>query len=209
MSDVIEAAVGDDFTKADDPFALFRAWMAEAEASEINDPNAMSVATVDPDGLPNVRILLLKGFDEDGFVFYTNTESAKGRELEATPKCAICFHWKSLQKQVRARGPIMPVSAEEADAYYNSRSRGSRIGAWASQQSRPLESREYLEHAVSHFEKKFEGEEMPPRPEYWCGFRLMPLAIEFWQDGQYRLHDRVRFTREHAASPWESQRLFP
>ena len=208
MSEVLDRSQAADFVTAEDPFEVFEAWMAEAEKSEINDPNAMSVATVDPSGMPNVRILLLKGYDRDGFVFYTNLDSAKGQELQATEKVAICFHWKSLQRQVRARGPVVPVSADESDAYFNSRSRGSRIGAWASQQSRPLESREYLEHAVKHFEKKFEGEE-PPRPEYWSGFRLMPLEMELWQDGAFRLHDRVRFTRDHAAAPWTGQRLYP
>ncbi len=198
----------DDFTARDDPFSLFTEWLAQAEASEINDANAMSLATVDADGLPNVRVVLLKGFDERGFVFYTNLESAKGQELRHHSKAALGFHWKSLRRQVRVRGTVAPVTSDEADAYYATRPRGSRIGAWASQQSRPLESRRALEDAVRAFEARFEGRE-PPRPPHWSGFRLSPIEIEFWQDGAFRLHDRIVFRREGANRPWTKTRLHP
>jgi pyridoxamine 5'-phosphate oxidase len=166
----------------------------------------MALATVDGDGLPNVRMVLLKGVDEGGFVFFTNFESDKGRELVAHPKAALCFHWKTLRRQVRIRGEIAPVSAEEANAYFATRARGSRIGAWASKQSRPLESRFALEKAVAAYAAKFAIGEVP-RPDYWSGFRLTPVAIEFWKDGQFRLHDRVRFTRK--GEGWERARLYP
>ena len=197
-----------DFTIRDDPFGLFKDWLAEAEASEINDANAMSLATVDANGMPNVRVVLLKVFDEAGFVFYTNCESAKGQELRLHPKAALCFHWKSLRRQVRVRGTVAPVKPEEADAYYATRPLGSRIGAWASQQSRPLDSRKTLEEAVRAFETRFEGRE-PPRPPHWSGFRLTPLEIEFWQDGAFRLHDRIVFRRADPGKPWTKARLYP
>jgi pyridoxamine 5'-phosphate oxidase len=189
-----------------EPFRLFSEWLADATTSEPNDPNAMALATVDGDGLPNVRMVLLKGVDEGGFVFFTNYESDKGRELLAHPKAALCFHWKTLRRQIRIRGTTAPVSAEEADAYFATRARGSRIGAWASKQSRPLESRFALEKAVAAYAAKFAIGEVP-RPDYWSGFRLTPVAIEFWKDGQFRLHDRVRFTR--AGDGWERTRLYP
>ena len=195
-----------DFTTARDPFSLFAAWMAEAERSEINDPNAMQLATVDPDGMPDVRTVLLKGYDARGFVFYTNTGSAKGTELAAAPKAAIVFHWKSLRRQVRVRGPVSQVSAEEADAYYASRHRDSRIGAWASRQSRPLESRFALETAVASYVAKFGLGEIP-RPPHWTGFRVVPVAMEFWRDKPFRLHDRVRFVRD--GEGWSHTRLYP
>lgn len=197
-----------DFTARADPWQLFDEWMSEAARREINDPNAMSLATVDDAGLPNVRIVLLKGFDANGFVFYTNLESAKGKELLRQPKAALCLHWKSLQRQVRVRGMVNPVRSDEADAYYNSRPRGSRIGAWASQQSRPLESRNALEEAVARFEAEFAGAE-PQRPPHWSGFRLTPLEIEFWQDGAFRLHDRIVFRRPSAGHAWGKTRLYP
>lgn len=197
-----------DFTDASEPFLLFRAWFEEAQASEPNDPNAMALATVDPQGLPDVRMVLMKGFDEEGVVFYTNTESAKGRELAATPKAAVVFHWKSLQRQVRFRGPVEQVSAEEADAYFQSRPRDSRIGAWASQQSRPLESRFALEKAVAGYATQYAIGEVP-RPPYWTGFRIRPTAIEFWQDRPFRLHDRVQFSRPSADGSWTKARLYP
>jgi pyridoxamine 5'-phosphate oxidase len=198
----------DDFTEASRPELLFSAWFDEAEVSEVNDANAMSLATVDATGMPNVRMVLLKGVDPRGFVFYGNAESAKGLELQRNPKAALCFHWKSLRRQVRVRGVVEQVSAAEADAYYASRPMGSRIGAWASQQSRPLESREALKAAVAHFEKEFAGMN-PVRPRYWNGFRVIPLQIEFWADRPFRLHDRIVFSRESLDTPWSKTRLYP
>jgi pyridoxamine 5'-phosphate oxidase len=195
-----------DFTDAGEPWALFRVWMAEATASEPNDPTAMALATVDADGLPNVRMVLLKGADEDGFVFYTNTESNKGRELAANPKAALVFHWKSLRRQVRARGTVTTVSDAEADAYFASRPRDSRIGAWASQQSRPLESRFAFEKAIALQAAKYPIGEVP-RPPYWTGYRISPVSIEFWHDRPFRLHDRVLFTK--AGGGWTKTRLYP
>lgn len=195
-----------DFTEAEEPWALFRGWMEEARASEPNDPNAMALATVDSEGLPDVRMVLLNGVDETGFVFYTNVESNKGRELLGQPKAAIVLHWKSLRRQVRARGPVAMVSDAEADAYFQTRPRESRIGAWASQQSRPLESRFALEKAVALNAAKYAIGEVP-RPPHWTGFRIMPMTIEFWQDKPFRLHDRVVFTRE--GDGWRKVRLYP
>ena len=195
-----------DFTAAEEPFALFGEWFAEAVKSEPNDPNAMALATVDADGLPDVRMVLLKGFDEKGFVFYTNFESAKGREILGSMKAAMCFHWKSLRRQVRVRGPVEIVTDAEADAYFASRPRGSRIGAWASKQSRPLEGRFALEKAVAEYTARHAIGEIP-RPPYWSGFRIMPVQIEFWHDRPFRLHDRVVFTRK--GDGWEKTRLYP
>ncbi len=195
-----------DFSEADEPWDLFRTWMKEAEVSEQNDPNAMALATVDPEGLPNVRMVLLKSADSSGFVFYTNTESAKGRELLATGKAALVLHWKSLRRQVRARGPVSIVSDAEADAYFQSRPRDSRIGAWASQQSRPLESRFALEKSVALHTAKYAIGEVP-RPPHWTGFRIAPVSIEFWQDKPFRLHDRVVFSRD--GDGWRKVRLYP
>ncbi|KAB0266245.1 pyridoxamine 5'-phosphate oxidase [Microvirga brassicacearum] len=195
-----------DFTEAEEPWALFRGWMEEARASEPNDPNAMALATVDSEGLPDVRMVLLNGVDETGFVFYTNVESNKGRELLGQPKAAIVLHWKSLRRQVRARGPVAMVSDAEADAYFQTRPRESRIGAWASQQSRPLESRFALEKAVALNAAKYAIGEVP-RPPHWTGFRIMPVTIEFWQDKPFRLHDRVVFTPE--GDGWRKVRLYP
>jgi pyridoxamine 5'-phosphate oxidase len=195
-----------DFTLADDPFALYAEWFVEAQAKEINDPEAMTLATVDAEGLPDARMMLCKHVGSDGLFFYTNAESAKGRELAATPKAAALFHWKSLRRQARFRGPIAPLDDPTIDAYYHSRPRVSQLGAWASQQSRPLESRAALESRVEEFAKKF-GEGEIPRPEYWRGFRLTPVEIELWRDGVFRLHDRVRFTRD--GDGWRRQRLFP
>jgi pyridoxamine 5'-phosphate oxidase len=197
-----------DFTEAAEPFALFQEWFAEAGKTEPNDPNAMALATVDADGLPDVRMVLLKGFDESGFVFYTNEESAKGRQLAASPKAAALFHWKSLRRQIRLRGPVSAVSGEEADSYFASRPRDSRIGAWASDQSRPLESRFALEKAIARYVAKF-GLGDVPRPPYWGGFRLEPVAIEFWRDRPFRLHDRLLFAREAVGARWTRQRLYP
>ena len=203
---VITAAA--DFAERDEPLALFADWLAEAEAGEPNDPNAMSLATVDADGMPNVRMVLLKGFDARGFVFYTNFESAKGRELVGQPKAALCFHWKSLRRQVRVRGPVETVSEEEADAYFASRPRDSRIGAWASKQSRPLESRFALEKAVAKFAARYAVGAVP-RPPVWSGFRVMPVSIEFWHDRPFRLHERVLFSRPALSAPWSKTRLYP
>lgn len=197
-----------DFTLADDPFALFETWFEDASASEPNDPNAMSLATVDSSGMPDVRVVLLKGWDRDGFVFYTNLESAKGQELAAAPRAALNFHWKSLLRQVRVRGTVATVTDAEADAYYDSRPMGSRVGAWASQQSRPLSERAELEARVAEFEAKFAGE-APSRPSHWSGFRVTPLALEFWHDRPFRLHDRVVFRRQDGNAPWERTRLYP
>jgi pyridoxamine 5'-phosphate oxidase len=204
---VNELTLGD-FTEVGEPFALFDDWFAAAGKSEPNDPEAMSLATVDADGLPDVRMVLLKGADERGFVFYTNEESAKGRELAASPKAAALFHWKSLRRQIRLRGPVVLVSDEESDAYFKSRARDSRIGAWASQQSRPLESRLAFEKAIAFYAAKFGVGEVPG-PTYWRGFRLIPIAMEFWRDRPFRLHDRVSFTREAPGAPWRRQRLYP
>ena len=195
-----------DFTEESEPFTLFAQWLADATESEPNDPNALALATVDDEGLPNVRMVLLKGFDQDGFVFYTNYESQKGRELLGARKAAMCFHWKSLRRQVRIRGDIETVTDAEADEYYASRARGSRIGAWASKQSRPLESRFALEKAVAEYTAKF-GLGDIPRPPHWSGFRLRPRAIEFWHDRKFRLHDRVEFKR--AEGGWDKVRMYP
>ena len=203
----MEALTSGDFSNETDPFGLFARWLEEATASEPNDPNAMALATVDADGLPDVRMVLLKGFDGQGFVFYTNAESAKGRELAAVPKAALLFHWKSLRRQVRVRGPVENVTDAEADAYFATRPRGSRIGAWASQQSRPLESRFALEKAVAFYTAKFGAGEIP-RPDYWRGFRVRPVAMEFWHDRPFRLHDRLQSTRDGRGG-WTSCRLYP
>ena len=190
----------------EDPIPLFEAWMAEAATSEPNDPNAVCLATATPEGRPSARMVLLKGVDARGFVFYTNLESRKGGELAANPFAAMCFHWKTLQRSVRVEGAIEPVSAEEADAYYASRARGSRIGAWASRQSRPLEGRFALEKAVAEYTLKFGLAEIP-RPDHWSGFRLLPTRIEFWRDMPFRLHERRVFHK--AGAGWELEMLYP
>lgn len=195
-----------DFTEAAEPFALFRSWMAEAERSEINDPNAMALATVDEDGLPDVRMVLLKGADEHGFVFYTNTQSAKGLELASNPKAALVLYWKSLRRQVRVRGAVTPVAEAEADSYYASRHRDSRIGAWASQQSRPLDSRATFERSIADYTARYATGDVP-RPPHWAGYRIAATQMEFWHDRPFRLHDRVRFVRESGS--WTRTRLYP
>jgi pyridoxamine 5'-phosphate oxidase len=191
---------------ADDPFTLFDTWFAEAKASEPNDPDAMALATADADGHPSVRMVLLKGHDERGFVFYTNLDSRKGSELATNPAAALLFHWKSLRRQVRIEGPVSAASAAEAKAYFASRGRTSRIGAWASDQSRPLDRRETFVERVAEVGRRFEGEEVP-RPPRWSGFRVTPKAIEFWEDGEHRLHHRRLFTR--AGDCWSEGLLYP
>ena len=190
------------------PMALFAEWFEAAKASEINDPNGMAVATVDGDGLPDVRMVLLKDVDVRGFTFYTNTESAKGRQLAGHPKAALLFHWKSLRRQVRVRGPVEPVSEAEADAYFAGRARSSQIGAWASDQSRPMPDRFALEKRVASFGLKF-GLGRVERPPNWSGYRLTPLAMEFWRDRPFRLHERLVFQRSAASDDWTTSRLYP
>ncbi|HEU4498468.1 MAG TPA: pyridoxamine 5'-phosphate oxidase [Sphingomicrobium sp.] len=195
-------------TEPDEPLQLFREWFEQAKLTEPNDPNAMSLATVDENAMPNVRMVLLKDFDARGFVFYTNCESQKGVEILRNPKAALSFHWKSLRRQVRLRGAVEKVDAAEADAYFATRPRESRIGAWASAQSRPLESRFALEKSVAKFAARYAIGEIP-RPPYWCGLRLVPVTIEFWQDRPFRLHDRLVFTRPRPGAPWSTARLYP
>jgi pyridoxamine 5'-phosphate oxidase len=199
---------GGDFAEADEPLALFAAWFAEAKHAEPVNPDAMALATVDADGLPNARMVLLKGFDERGFVFYTNLDSVKGHELAGAPKAALTFYWKSLQRQVRLRGSVEPVSAPEADAYFATRSRMAQIGAWASKQSTALESRLAFEKAVARYTAKF-GIGAVPRPPHWSGYRVVPREIEFWQERPFRLHDRIVFRRDAPSTPWSKTRLYP
>jgi pyridoxamine 5'-phosphate oxidase len=197
-----------DFTAADDPFRLFSAWLKDATASEPRDPTAMTLATVDDDGTPNARLVLLKGVDARGFVFYTNKNSQKGRELDAHPVAALVFHWKSLNRQIRVRGPVEPVTDEEADAYFATRPKQAQIGAWASNQSAPLESRLAFEKAVALYAAKYAIGTVP-RPPYWSGYRILPLRMEFWHDRPFRLHDRIEFRREALDAPWRKTRLYP
>ena len=197
-----------DFADADEPLRLFAAWFEDAKRAEPADPDAMAVATVGGDGLPNVRMVLLKGFDERGFVFYTNQASQKGQELAVRAAAGAVFHWKSLKRQVRLRGPVEPVAEAEADAYFASRPRLSQIGAWASKQSAPLESRLAFEKAVALATAKYALGAVP-RPPFWVGYRLIPLLMEFWQDRPYRLHDRVEFRRDAPGGSWTRTRLYP
>ena len=191
-----------------DPFQVFADWLAAARKSEPNDPNAMALATADASGMPDVRMVLLKDLDTEGFVFYTNLESGKGVQLAANPQAALCFHWKSLRRQVRVRGSIAAVSSKEADAYFASRARDSRIGAWASAQSRPLEDGFALQRSVASHAVKF-GLGDVPRPDFWSGFRLIPNRIEFWRDKPFRLHDRLVFERGDASDNWSTVKLYP
>ncbi len=192
----------------EDPIALFAEWLAAATLSEPNDPNAMALATCDEHGLPDVRMVLLKDFDPSGFTFYTNLESAKCRQLHDNPQAALCFHWKSLRRQVRIRGHITAVAPDEADAYFQSRARDARIGAWASDQSRPLGSRSILEDRIAAVTEQF-GTGAIPRPPHWSGLRLVPVSLEFWRDRMFRLHDRHLFRRSDASAMWTRTRLYP
>jgi pyridoxamine 5'-phosphate oxidase len=197
-----------DFTEADEPLQLFAAWFEDARKAEPADPEAMALATVDADGLPNVRMVLLKGFDQRGFVFYSNDGSQKGRELALHAKAGLAFHWKSLRRQVRLRGTVEPVSPAEADAYFASRPRGAQIGAWASKQSSPLETRLAFEKAIALHTAKF-GVGAVPRPPFWVGYRVVPSVMEFWHDRPYRLHDRIEFRRARPGAAWTKTRLYP
>ena len=206
------AATRADIFAGDDPFALAQRWLDEAASGELNDPNAVALATADGSGLPNVRMVLLKeieaGILGGGFVFYTNHDSAKGRELAENPQAALVMHWKSLRRQVRARGPVEQVSAQQSDEYYASRAYQSRIGAWASKQSRPLRSRPALVAEAAKYAARYP--KSPPRPPHWGGYRIRPLEMEFWADGEYRLHDRFRWTRRDVKSAeWSRTRLNP
>ena len=192
----------------DNPFKLFNQWYEDASKSEVNDPNAMSLATVGGNSMPSVRIVLLKSHDQNGFVFYTNLKSRKGNELSKNPQAAIAFHWKTIRRQVRIEGITEPIAKDEADEYFQSRPRISQIGAWASQQSEPLDSREQLMNSVKSFEEKYQNVPIP-RPQHWGGLRLRPNRIEFWQDGEYRLHDRFIFEKAADTDTWKITRLNP
>ena len=192
----------------DEPFALFAAWMEEARAGEGSDPEACALASADSRGAPNVRMVLVRHVDRRGFVFYTNLDSVKGGELRANPRAALCFHWKSLRRQVRVQGPVSRVSDAEADDYFASRPRGSRIGAWASRQSRPMQGRWELERRVAEYGLRHAAGQVP-RPPFWSGFRLHPLHVEFWREGRFRLHDRLAYRRGAGESAWQKERLFP
>lgn len=192
----------------ENPYTLFQDWLSMAEENEPNDPNAMCLATSTKDGIPSARMVLLKGLDNRGFVFYTNSESDKGNQINNNPQAAICFHWKSLRKQVRVQGQVVEISEEEADEYYKTRHRGSRIGAWASKQSRPLKDMEELKKFTEEYEESFKDKEDIPRPEYWKGFRIIPNKIEFWIDGEYRLHQRYVYTPDGDGN-WAIGMLYP
>lgn len=187
---------------------MFTSWMKEAEKTEPNEANAMAVATADASGHPNVRMVLLKAVDARGFVFYTNMQSAKGAELAANPHAALNFHWKTIRRQVRVRGPVSVVGEDEADAYFASRAKDSQIGAWASAQSRPMEGRWVFEKEIAKYAVKYALSKVP-RPAYWSGYRVLPLEIEFWRDRPFRLHDRLLYRRDDGAAPWRTDRLYP
>lgn len=199
--------VTEDIFSGTDPFAIARRWMGEAAQSEPNDPDAAALASVDSDGLPNVRVVLMREIEDGGFVFYTNYASAKGRELDAAGKAAFVIHWKSLRRQIRVRGPVDRVPDAQSDAYFHARPVQSRVGAWASKQSTPLDSRDTLLAEVDRLTTRLG--DAPPRPPHWGGYRITPLEIEFWADGAYRLHDRFRWTRPHAGAEWTVERLYP
>ena len=207
---LLSERIFDDDDKGEiDPFSLFEEWFAQAGAREPNDPHAMAVATVDAAGLPDVRMVLMNAHDHRGFVFFTNFDSRKGEELRAHPGAALVFHWKSLRRQVRARGPVEVVAPGEADAYFATRSRVSQIGAHASRQSRPLAAKATLLEAVATLQASLGEDEPVSRPAHWSGFRIVPLELEFWQDGAFRLHDRVRFSRARQDAVWTRTRLYP
>jgi len=197
-----------DFTESEEPFTLFAEWFAEACKSEPSDPNAMALATVDADGLPDVRMVLMKGFDAEGFVFYSHVASTKGRELATNPKAGLLFHWKSLRRQVRIRGTVTQVTDAEADAYFATRPKQAQIGAWASKQSQPLESRFAFEQAIAKVAARYVIGDVP-RPAGWSGWRIAPLQFEFWHDRPFRLHDRIEFSRATPAEAWTKTRLYP
>jgi pyridoxamine 5'-phosphate oxidase len=195
-----------ELSETSDPFVLFSEWFEAARESEPNDPDAMALATVAADGMPSVRMVLMKGHDRRGFAFYTNLESRKGQELTADPRAALCFHWKSQRRQIRVEGIVSPVTPEDADRYFASRARISRLGAWASFQSRPLDRRETLEARVAAFDAQYPGDTVP-RPPHWSGFRLAPTRFEFWEDRQFRLHDRIEYVPD--GDGWSGRRLYP
>lgn len=198
----------DDFTPPENPYNLFKDWLSLAETHEINDPNAMCLATATADGKPSARIMLLKGIDAQGFVFYTNANSRKGEQIESNPYASLNFHWKTLQKQVRIEGELEEVTSKESDEYYNSRPRGSRIGAWASKQSQQIKNDDDFEKLLAKYEKEFEGQEDIPRPPHWKGFRVKPSYFEFWQAGEFRIHKRHLYTPD-GDNGWTTKVLYP